>query len=301
MALFAAGMLVSAASLAQDGAEPVINDKTVCVDAHAWGQQLRIRGGYREAEKSFVVCSSNVCPAVIRAECVQWLGEIRTTMPTAVVVAFDAAGRETAEVKTYLDDKLIAERAAGLPVRLDAGEHVLRFVSADGRTIERSIIIRAGQKNRRLVVRFAEAPLPVRPAPAGASEPKESPHPAHEEPAREQDSSAKASAVKRPIGYGLLTLGAAGFVSATYFGLDAKSDERDLMDTCAPNCAQSDVDPMRRKYLVSDISLGVGVVAAGVGVWLLVSGDGESADASSAWVDVSPTVGGGVVAGGGTF
>lgn len=61
-------------------------------------------------------------------------------------------------------------------------------------------------------------------------------------------------------------LGAVGFA---YFGLSARSADAAL-DACTPNCEPSDVDAIRRDYLLANVSLGVGlagVVTASV-LWL---------------------------------
>ena len=53
------------------------------------------------------------------------------------------------------------------------------------------------------------------------------------------------------------------------------------MDGCKPYCAPSQADKMRLRYLLADISLGVGVVALGAGGYLYFSAAKEPA--SAAW------------------
>jgi c-di-GMP-binding flagellar brake protein YcgR len=47
------------------------------------------------------------------------------------------------------------------------------------------------------------------------------------------------------------------------------------MDACKPYCQQSQADKMRLRYLLADISLGVGVVALGAGGYLYFSASKE--------------------------
>jgi hypothetical protein len=70
-------------------------------------------------------------------------------------------------------------------------------------------------------------------------------------------------------------LGAAALGSFAFFALTGKSDENDLRDSCSPNCPESDVDSVRTKYLVADISLGVGIASLGAATWLFVTSRNE--------------------------
>jgi hypothetical protein len=102
------------------------------------------------------------------------------------------------------------------------------------------------------------------------------------------------------VGFGLVGAGALGLASALYFGLSARSQERDLKDSCAPNCASVDVDSMRQKYLISDVSLGLGIVSGAIGGWLLWSYEEPTSDSQS-WVVVGPTSAGASIFMGGAF
>ncbi len=53
-------------------------------------------------------------------------------------------------------------------------------------------------------------------------------------------------------------MGLGGFVG---FGLAGSSKEKSLENSCAPNCSDSELDPMRRAYRIGDLSLGIGVAA----------------------------------------
>jgi hypothetical protein len=53
------------------------------------------------------------------------------------------------------------------------------------------------------------------------------------------------------------------------------------MDGCKPYCTQAQADKMRLRYLLADISLGVGVVSLGAGGYLYFSA--SRAPSGSAW------------------
>jgi hypothetical protein len=80
---------------------------------------------------------------------------------------------------------------------------------------------------------------------------------------------------------GIGVVGLAGFVTFASLG---KSEQRELEATCAPDCVRGDVDAVRTKYLVADVSLGVAVVSLGVAgyLWLTAQGRAERAP-SQAW------------------
>src|SRR5205814_1618210 len=73
------------------------------------------------------------------------------------------------------------------------------------------------------------------------------------------------------LAYVLGGVGILGLGSFTYFGLTSKGDLSNLKDTCAPYCAQNDLDSVKTRMLVADISLGVGIVALGVATYLFVT------------------------------
>jgi hypothetical protein len=63
------------------------------------------------------------------------------------------------------------------------------------------------------------------------------------------------------IVYPLLGVAAAGFGAFGVFALLGKSKQGDLEDECQPNCTDSELAPMKRNFLIGDISAGVGAAA----------------------------------------
>jgi hypothetical protein len=85
-------------------------------------------------------------------------------------------------------------------------------------------------------------------------------------------------------GVGLLALGA----SAIY-AIDGRGKQNEL-EQCAPTCAPSDVDAMRKSYLVADVLLGVSLISLGTGSYLFFSRTDEPTprgSASTLWVRAS--------------
>jgi hypothetical protein len=88
----------------------------------------------------------------------------------------------------------------------------------------------------------APVPPPVQPAPPP-------------EPAKEPE---------RPtpfIVYPLVGLGVAGLAGFGVFSLLGSQKQADLEETCAPGCSDEELAPMKKMYLIGDISAGVGAAA----------------------------------------
>ena len=82
--------------------------------------------------------------------------------------------------------------------------------------------------------------------------------------------------------------------------------DNDLLARCAPNCPQESVDHIRKLYLASDISLGVGIAALGAAAtWMILGSSSgsqeERANKPRYVVDVRPTPAGAFASVAGTF
>jgi hypothetical protein len=81
-------------------------------------------------------------------------------------------------------------------------------------------------------------------------------------------------------------VGIAALGSFTYFALSGKAEERKLR-RCAPDCEPDDVTPMRTRYLVADVSLGVAALSLGAaGYLLLFTGSDADGETRAAGVEV---------------
>ena len=61
--------------------------------------------------------------------------------------------------------------------------------------------------------------------------------------------------------YPLLGVAAAGFATFGVFSYLGHSKQSDLESSCSPDCSKDDLAPMKRNYLIGDISAGVGAAA----------------------------------------
>ncbi|WP_394836834.1 hypothetical protein LVJ94_07985 [Pendulispora rubella] len=282
------------ASVASTGtlhAAPTPSTKDACIDGADEGQSLRDEGKLRDARARFLSCANSSCPGAIAKDCGTWLADVESRMPTVVVTAINAAGNDLVDVRVSVDGQPFLERLSGTEVTIDPGPHRLRYEYTGVPSmppVEDNIVIYERQKGRALVAKFQSATTEPPLAPASDASPVSSP---------------KRSA---PIaayvvgGVGLVALG-----SAAFFGLRGRSDYSDLDSTCGRthSCAQSDIDAVKTKFTISDISLGLGVAAIGVAAVLYFTHPKEPAGPRSGGAPllnhavIAPTRGGGWLAG----
>lgn len=144
-------------------------------------------------------------------------------MPTLILSAEDEEGHDVVDVQVTLDGAPLAARLDGKAVEVDPGEHVLRFERAGSDPVELPLVVREGEKLRRVSTRI------VRRAAQGGGAPRE-------------DAAASTSAGLPILPIALGTVAVAGGVAYAAFGLSARADADHLRSTCAPRCAEADVD-----------------------------------------------------------
>jgi hypothetical protein len=267
------------------------DEVTACVKASEQAQSLRDEGKYKKAREQLLVCTRDVCPAIVKKDCVQWLTEVDASMPSVVVTARDAKGQDLVDVKVTVDGATLTEKLDGKPMPLDPGEHTIRYETAGAPPVEEKLVMHAGEKNRSLMVKLGTG---------NATTPDQSSNPPPTGDTGKEGGGGGGPPIAAFVlgGIGVVAIG-----SFAFFGISGKSDVSDLKNTCAPNCEQSKVDSARTKLILADVSLGVGVVALGVATYLFLTSK-SSASASTTGithVNVTPVAGGGVAGLGGTF
>ncbi len=236
--------------------------KAGCASAYEAAQEERIKKQLVAARAHLVTCGVTTCPAGMQRECIGWLGEVDAALPTVVVRAF-VAGRETTDVRVLVDGQEVAARLDGSAVTLDPGPHLFRFEHAGDAPIEEQHVIAEGAKLAPIEARFAP--------------PKAAPR-----------------KIGLPVWIAIGT-SAAGFASFAAFGTAGVVEYEHFHGTCSPNCSKGDSSVVKTRFAVADVSLGVGVVAAGVAAALYFTGKGTApADAKTSAIhfDVGAARGG---------
>lgn len=274
-------------------------DVEACFTASEEGQRLRDEGRLREARARFISCGSAACPALVRSDCAGWLSDVTARVPTLILSAEDEQGQDVADVQVTVDGAPLAARLDGKAVEVDPGEHVLRFERAGSAPVALRLVVREGEKLRRVSTRLVRSAGPgggagTQGGGAGA------PGGGALTPREDQASSPPASALLLPIALG--GVAAAGGVVYAALGLSARADADRLRTTCAPRCAEADVDAVRTKIVGANIAFGVGVAALGGAVAALLLGRADpAAPAAAAAVRVVPLPGGAAAALGARF
>lgn len=263
--------LLLVAALILVGKPAFADEVDACLRAHVEVQKLKQSDKLREAKEPAVVCARESCPRVVRVECGRWFSEIEAATPEIVFAVHGPDGEDRTAVQVSVDGAPLTDRIDGSPIAVNPGQHVFRFQIDGSDPIERTVVVRTGEKARALVIDFKkDAPAPAMPPESSA-------------PARPIPTAAYVSA-----GVGVVALAAAGTLAV--LGYSAEQNLRD--GACSPRCARSDTDAVRTKYLIADVAGGVGIVALGVAAVFYFT---RPTDAHpSARFDATPIAGGAV-------
>lgn len=248
-----------------------------CVSASEHAQQLRNAGKLTAAREELVNCSKPECPKIVQQDCTRWMGEVLASLPSVVPAAKDANGKDLVDGKFLIDGTIATESLDGKPVPVDTGVHVFRIEANGMKPAEERVVVRSGEQNRVITMKLEPAPLIASSRPATTAEPPPPP------------------AKSRPLPILPVALGAAGVVLlgvALYMDLAATGDAHDLRNTCAPNCAQGDVDDIKTKYTIAGIGAGVGAAALVAGGVLYFT----RKNGSDAGIAIAPLTAGGAMA-----
>jgi hypothetical protein len=218
-----------------------------CFEAPVEGQKLERAGKLTAARALFETCSRNTCPAEIVEDCTRWAQRVDAALPSVVLAARDAQGRDVVDAVVSVDGAPAVPLSARA-MALDPGAHRFVFRRNTSETVERQVILREAEKNRELAVTFA-----------GASQPAVAPP------------VATADAVGAPplLFWVAGGVGVAAIASFGVFGALGVSERSS--DDCANGCALSQKNSVDTKLRIADVSLGIGVVALGVATWMYLS------------------------------
>jgi hypothetical protein len=249
--------LLTVACPAVSRADPPGKDQ--CFDAYEQAQRSRKAYKLRAAHEQLLTCAADTCPAFVRQDCSKWLAEVETSTPTIVVLAKHADGSAIDGAKATLDGAPLAGSLDGRAVPVDPGPHDLRC-EANGMVVQKHIVVAEGQKNQPFYVAM-DAP------PSASTSQAASPAPAASPPPAEQPAPGGSPSRKIPTATWVLGgVAAAGAISFAVFGILGHD-----VQSCAPNCSQSQVDDLRRDYLIADVSWITGLVAAGAALYFFLT------------------------------
>jgi len=228
-------------------------EKAACAEAAELGQEHRRNGKLRDALESFRRCARRSCPTVVTADCLRFAAEVERSLPSLVFRARDE-GKDVTDVTVFVDGAKVAESLDGMARELDPGTHDVRFEREGRSAVVERVVLVEGEKSRLLTATFTEV----------------SPGPPTEV-------------------WVLGGLGAASIGAFAYLGLSARSDRDDLQATCGvtKSCTDDQVAGFRRKAVMADVFLGLGVVSlATAGVLWMGTGQADTTTKDGLDVDV---------------
>ena len=218
-------------------------DKRACLSTYVEAQANRQAGKLLARRAAAVTCGSDSCPDMLRGDCVTWLRELDASIPTLVLSASTADGRDLTDARMTLDGHSIGRRATGEAIAVDPGEHVVACEADGYRRNELRLVAAQGAKDR--AVHFEMEPA--------------------REPAPGPDLASVRARPVRPVTYvlgavGLASLGVwAGVGASAFWG----NPSVETLARCKPNCSPGDRSDVQRKNELADIAGGVAVLALG--------------------------------------
>lgn len=229
--------------------------KQACATAAEDAQQLRMDAKLRAARDRLLSCSRPECPATVLRDCSQWMNEVAALMPTVVLGARDAQGRDVLSARVSIDGVVVASGLDGKTIEVDPGTHTFRF-EAEGTATEQVVLIREGEKGRLVsVILDAASATPATPATTPASQ-----------PARGETPEGDASISPWTWIFGGVGLVALGIGAA--LEVSVNSDASNLQSQCGHACSHSQVDPLvLRQQVLGPIAFGVGALGLGLATY----------------------------------
>src|SRR5260221_2871546 len=156
IALVAAAFALIGAHARADDAE---STGQACVTAYEKAEMQQRKGELVAARESLRFCARSVCPIVASADCVKWLGDAERSLPSIVIGAHSGLS-DVVDVVVTVDDKELTRRLDGQPLDLDPGSHLFHFAMAGKAPVDMMLVIKVGEKNRVVDVRFDREPAP---------------------------------------------------------------------------------------------------------------------------------------------
>lgn len=241
----------------------------VCTPAYEGAQELKLDGKLVEARQKLLICAQSTCPSFMQSDCAKWDAELEALVPTVILTARDGAGRYLADVRVSMDGHELVTKLDGRSLPVNPGGHSFRFEQAGQPVVVTSVFVPEGAKGHVVQATLGPPPAPVTPPPA-----------------LERPSSLRPVAI-----YTLGAVGVVGLAGFGVFGLSGTNAEADLRgQPCAAThtCTTAQTEPVERKYLLADISLGIGIVALGAATYLWLSAPKSSSRSDSLSLELLP-------------
>jgi len=249
-----------------------------CAQAYEQAQEQRKSGQLLAARGTLQQCAVDQCPDFIRTDCANWFGEVQNDIPT-LVFAVRSQGKDLVDVRMTLGDSELASRIDGKAIELDPGQYDITFQAPGMQSLTQHFVVATGERNRLVQVELTPVAGTLI-APAATVETR------------------RRSLLVPGV---LAGVGVAGLGAFAGLGAWGKSSENELKNECSPHCSHDRVASVKTKFLLADVSLGVGVASLALGAYFLFSQSDDPARASVPNVNVFASTHATTVTYGGVF
>ncbi len=245
------GTVLLAAGLALAFGGTARADDASCVTAAEQSLTLRKSEKLHDALKQLAICVDPACPTEVKEECKRRIINIDAVMPSIILAAKDPTGNDLGAVSVSMDGAPLTTMLDGRPLSVDPGEHAFRFEVQGQPPIDKTLVIREGEKDRRESIVIGTAPPPTTPEQAPSF-----------------------WNAQRALGLVSGGVGVVGIGLGVVFGAFAISSQNQEKTDCpAPNCLHyeqslTDYDYANRNATAATIAFIVGGVLAAGGVVL---------------------------------
>jgi hypothetical protein len=234
------------------------DEADVCADNQATAKQTRLDGSLVVSYLAAGRCAVEACPEEIREACKMWQRELETVLGTIEVSITAPENVDVSAAQIRIDGAEPLAPLGSRRFRTTAGKHVVHIVVEGHPPVEKEVQVAPDASTTIELAFDAKAP-PQRP-PAATDKPAAG--------TAKPPASPEAPDLTLP-GAVLLAAGGAGlfvFGVAAGLGVSAYGD----LDACRPRCPQAQVDAVDTRFLVADVSLGLGLGFAAVGAVLVI-------------------------------
>lgn len=216
----------------------------VCLHAAEGAQDSRAEGKLRRAREQLLTCVDERCPAQVRGDCRAWLDDLDKRLPHVTIAVVDPEGADVLGADVRIDGEGVSYES-GRPIALDPSTHEVVVSHAGFEPSRSSVVVRDGESSRVLRIALRR----------------------HVE----------VTTSRSPLPWILIGVGAASLVTSGILAGVNKSKFDSLDGSCAPSCSSSDVDALRTRALVVDVTLVVGLVTGGIGAYLALTQSSKEA------------------------
>lgn len=308
-------------STADARAEPSASDRSVAVTLFRDGKDLAARGNTTEACAKFIqshrldpklgsLLHVATCHEIQGRTTSAWLAyteaaalatrakqddraklareKVRALEPLLAKVIVTATGVVPGQ-EVKLDGTLVGEGTLGAAVPVDPGEHQVTATAPSRKMWSTTVTVARGPSTVTVSVPPLLADEPPPPSPVSSD-------PQAAEPNGDRVEADVSSAAPRTIGWVLIATSAVAAGVGTGFGLRAASQSSDANAVCpGRTCPTAEGvkmhDDAKVSALLSTVAFGVGIAAAGTGLYLLLSSKSSSPVSNTGGLRIAPLFG----------